>query len=152
MVVRTRSERVDHARRMVLEFLGSSVDLSLTEHVAEWNDEYGVDAGRYGTDAATVAQPVKVDNELYVRDYAKCILCYKCVEACGEDAQNTFAIDDRRPRLRRPGLDRVRRPAPRLGVRVLRQLHPRLPDRRADVPPRVRDARRRAPGTPERRR
>ena len=35
---------------------------------------------------------VKVDNELYVRDYAKCVLCYKCVEACGEDAQNTFAI------------------------------------------------------------
>ncbi len=27
-----------------------------------------------------------------MRDYAKCILCYKCVEACGEDAQNTFAI------------------------------------------------------------
>ena len=39
-----------------------------------------------------MAQPVKVDNELYVRDYAKCILCYKCVEACGEDAQNTFEI------------------------------------------------------------
>ena len=34
----------------------------------------------------------KIDNELYVRDYAKCILCYKCVEACGVDAQNTFAI------------------------------------------------------------
>ena len=42
--------------------------------------------------AATVAQPVKVDNELYVRDYSRCILCYKCVEACGVDAQNTFAI------------------------------------------------------------
>src|SRR5439155_26218170 len=42
--------------------------------------------------AATIAQPVKVDNELYVRDYSKCILCYKCVEACGSDAQNTFAI------------------------------------------------------------
>jgi predicted molibdopterin-dependent oxidoreductase YjgC len=27
-----------------------------------------------------------------VRDYAKCILCYKCVEACGPDHQNTFAI------------------------------------------------------------
>ena len=27
-----------------------------------------------------------------MRDYAKCVLCYKCVEACGEDAQNTFAI------------------------------------------------------------
>ena len=42
--------------------------------------------------AATVAQPTKVDNNLYVRDYAKCILCYKCVDACGEEAQNTFAI------------------------------------------------------------
>src|SRR5207245_784668 len=45
-----------------------------------------------GTAAETVAQPVKVDNDLYVRDYGKCILCYKCVEACGTDAQNTFAI------------------------------------------------------------
>jgi predicted molibdopterin-dependent oxidoreductase YjgC len=33
-----------------------------------------------------------MDNELYVRDYSRCILCYKCVEACGTDAQNTFAI------------------------------------------------------------
>ena len=37
-------------------------------------------------------QPVKVDNDLYVRDYSKCILCYKCVDACGDQWQNTFAI------------------------------------------------------------
>jgi predicted molibdopterin-dependent oxidoreductase YjgC len=37
-------------------------------------------------------QPVKIDNELHVRDYSRCILCYKCVEACGVEAQNTFAI------------------------------------------------------------
>ena len=49
-------------------------------------------AGDEAAFAATVAQPTKVDNDLYVRDYSKCILCYKCVEACGEDAQNTFAI------------------------------------------------------------
>ncbi len=42
--------------------------------------------------AETVAQPVKYDNDSYVRDYSRCILCYKCVEACGDDAQNTFAI------------------------------------------------------------
>ena len=41
---------------------------------------------------ATVAQPAKIDNDLYVRDYSKCVLCYKCVEACGLDHQNTFAI------------------------------------------------------------
>jgi predicted molibdopterin-dependent oxidoreductase YjgC len=39
-----------------------------------------------------VAQPPKIDNDLYVRDYSKCVLCYKCVEACGPDHQNTFAI------------------------------------------------------------
>lgn len=93
MVVRTRSERVDHARKMVLEFLGSSVDLSLTEHVDVWNTEYGADPGRYGDAAATVDQHVKVDNDLYVRDYAKCILCYQCVDACGEQWQNSFVID-----------------------------------------------------------
>ena len=38
----------------------------------------------------------------------------------------------RRARLRRAHLDRVRRAAARLGVRLLRQLHRRLPDRRAD--------------------
>jgi len=39
-----------------------------------------------------VLQPVKIDNELYVRDYSKCIMCYQCVDACGEQWQNTFAI------------------------------------------------------------
>ena len=93
MVVHTRSERVDHSRKMVLEFLGSSVDLSLTDGVDEWNAEYGADPTRYGDDRATVAQPVKVDNDLYVRDYAKCILCYQCVDACGDQWQHSFVID-----------------------------------------------------------
>ena len=54
----------------------------------------------------------------------------------------------RGPRLRRPHLHRVRRRAARLGLRLLRQLHRRLPDRRADVQERVRHARGRglAPG------
>jgi NADH dehydrogenase/NADH:ubiquinone oxidoreductase subunit G len=91
MVVRTDSERVRHSRKMVLEFLGSSVDLSTAPEAQRYAAEYGADASRYGA-AATVEQPVKIDNNLYVRDYSKCIMCYKCVEACGTDAQNTFAI------------------------------------------------------------
>ena len=47
----------------------------------------------------------------------------------------------RRARLRRPDLDRAGRPAARVGLRLLRQLHRRLPDRRADVQVRVRHAR-----------
>ena len=125
MDIQTESERVQHSRKLVLEFLGSSVDTSLAGsrqpdgEMARWVERYGADGSRFGpaaaassagvrdgyqpghhheptgteaAHAATVAQPVKVDNELYVRDYSKCILCYKCVEACGEDAQNTFAI------------------------------------------------------------
>ncbi len=116
MVVETDSERVRLSRRLVLELLASSVDLSTAPSVPAYLDRYGADPARFGPpaepsargerDAAhpghhhepagaragTVAQPVKVDNDLYVRDYAKCILCYKCVEACGDDAQNTFAI------------------------------------------------------------
>jgi NADP-reducing hydrogenase subunit HndD len=117
MKVSTDSERVRTSRRVVLEFLASSVDLSCaSEDVRRWMDRYGADPSRYGPaappaganardgvmpghhppatagQAATVAQPVKVDNDLYVRDYARCILCYKCVQACGIEAQNTFAI------------------------------------------------------------
>ncbi len=116
MEVQTNSPRVRHSRKLILEMLGSSVDLSQTPQVAEWMREYGAKPERYGSKAppsaagardalvpghheppdpayaATVAQPAKVDNDLYVRDYAKCILCYKCVEACGPEHQNTFAI------------------------------------------------------------
>lgn len=117
MSVKTDSERVRLSRRLVLEMLASSVDLSCASpDLRRWMTRYHTRPERFGPpaamtadgerdnarpghhhapdhdSAARVAQPVKVDNELYVRDYAKCILCYKCVEACGTDAQNTFAI------------------------------------------------------------
>jgi predicted molibdopterin-dependent oxidoreductase YjgC len=92
MKIRTDSERVRLSRRMVLEFLASSVDVSTAPQFAGYMERYGAQPQRFGPTAATVKQPVKIDNDLYVRDYSKCILCYKCVEACGVDAQNTFAI------------------------------------------------------------
>jgi predicted molibdopterin-dependent oxidoreductase YjgC len=92
MAIKTDTERVRHSRKMVLEFLGSSVDLSTAPGIDASMRRYGADPSRYGARSETVEQPVKIDNRLYVRDYGKCILCYKCVEACGTDAQNTFAI------------------------------------------------------------
>jgi predicted molibdopterin-dependent oxidoreductase YjgC len=94
MVVQTDSERVRTSRRLVLELLASSVDLSLASPELKADMvRYGASSSRFGNGhAATVAQPVKIDNDLYVRDYSRCVLCYKCVEACGTDAQNTFAI------------------------------------------------------------
>jgi predicted molibdopterin-dependent oxidoreductase YjgC len=100
MVVKTRSARVDLSRKVVLELLGSSVDLSTAPGLDEMMKEYGARPERFAESIgsassaalASVSQPVKIDNDLYVRDYGKCVLCYKCVEACGTDAQNTFAI------------------------------------------------------------
>jgi predicted molibdopterin-dependent oxidoreductase YjgC len=91
MKVATASPRVRTARKVVLELLASSVDLDTAPGLAEMMAEYGATPERFAG-GATVAQPPKIDNNLYVRDYAKCVLCYKCVEACGEDHQNTFAI------------------------------------------------------------
>jgi len=92
MSIKTDSERVRLSRRLVLEFLASSVDLSTAPAMQRYMERYDAHPERFGTVPATVAQPVKIDNDLYVRDYSKCVLCYKCVEACGVDAQNTFAI------------------------------------------------------------
>ena len=92
MQIKTDSERVRLSRRMVLEFLASAVDISTAPQFAGYLERYGAKPERFGSKAASNAQPVKIDNDLYVRDYSKCILCYKCVEACGVDAQNTFAI------------------------------------------------------------
>jgi predicted molibdopterin-dependent oxidoreductase YjgC len=92
MSIQTDSGRVRVSRRVVLEFLASSVDVSTAPMFAGYIERYGAHPQRFGPARATVAQPAKIDNDLYVRDYSKCILCYKCVEACGVDAQNTFAI------------------------------------------------------------
>jgi predicted molibdopterin-dependent oxidoreductase YjgC len=92
MKIRTDSDRVRLSRRLILEFLASSVDTSTAPAIGGYLKSYGAHPERFGAEAASTVQPVKIDNELYVRDYSKCILCYKCVEACGVDAQNTFAI------------------------------------------------------------
>jgi len=51
-----------------------------------------VKAERFAPAGPAATETVRIDNDLYVRDYSRCILCYKCVSACGEDHQNTFAI------------------------------------------------------------
>ncbi len=92
MVIKTRSPRVDRARRMVLELLASSVDLSLAPELLELAEEYGAAPERFGEARAQVQLPVNTDNGLYVQDLSKCVLCYRCVSACGDDAQHTYAI------------------------------------------------------------
>lgn len=107
MVVRTDTERVRKSQQMVVELLQTETDTTRAPRILEYAETYGAAPRRWGVlkpadDEATEAEKghvrghvrpgLKIDNELYVRDLDRCILCYRCVEACGEQVQNTFAI------------------------------------------------------------
>src|SRR5215475_7189456 len=64
MTVHTDSPRVRTSRRMVLEFLTSSVDVGLAApEVRGWIEQYGADPGRYG--------PASPQHEAGERDAAR---------------------------------------------------------------------------------
>jgi NADH dehydrogenase/NADH:ubiquinone oxidoreductase subunit G len=92
MKVQTRSERVDRARKTILEMLASTMDLSEAADIQAMMREYGVDVNRF-PDAERREVPLKDDNPMYIRDYSKCLLCWRCVQVCADDAQYTFAIN-----------------------------------------------------------
>jgi predicted molibdopterin-dependent oxidoreductase YjgC len=114
MDIETDSERALHSRRLVMELLGSATELDRAgDRLEAWLTGAGADPARFGTaepelarhaptpghhhppgagTAATVAETVKIEDDLYVRDYSRCILCYRCVDACGVEHQNSFAI------------------------------------------------------------
>ena len=159
MKVKTDTERVQHSRKLVMEFLASSVDVELTSpDVHRWMTEYQVHPERFGAemepastgerDRALGGAPPRAAGPDGGRGR----------RAAGEDRQRALRprllplhpllqvrggvrrrraehVRDRRggPRVRRPDLHGVRRPVERVRVRVLRQLHRRLPHRRADV-------------------
>ena len=92
MRVQTKSERVIRARKTILEMLASSVDLSDSPEILALMDEYGASAARF-PQAKQREVEVKDDNPMFIRDYAKCVLCWRCVQVCADDAQYTFAIN-----------------------------------------------------------
>ena len=92
MKVQTRSEKVIRARRTILEMLASTMDLSEAPEIQIMMYEYGASSSRF-PDAERRQPEVKDDNPMFVRDYSKCLLCWRCVQVCAEDAQYTFAIN-----------------------------------------------------------
>ena len=92
MKIQSKSERVIRSRRTILELLTSTMDLSDSPEIMDWCDDYQVDKERYPEAEKRVA-PLLDDNPMYVRDYSKCLLCWRCVQVCAEDAQYTFAIN-----------------------------------------------------------
>jgi len=86
-----------------------------------------------------VAQPVKIDNDLYVRDYSRCILCYKCRRGVWRRCSDTFAIG-----VAGRGFDahistEFTTPLP-VGLRLLRATASAVSHGRPDVQERIRHA------------
>lgn len=92
MKVQTRSEKVIRARRTILEMLVSTMDLSEASEIQKMLIEYDAESDRF-PGAERRESDIKDDNPMYIRDYSKCLLCWRCVQVCAEDAQYTFAIN-----------------------------------------------------------
>jgi NADH dehydrogenase/NADH:ubiquinone oxidoreductase subunit G len=92
MKVKTRSERVERSRCTIVELLGSTVDLSEAPDIQRFAQDYHADLDRFG-EGEHRHPPIIDDNPMYIRDYEKCILCWRCVQVCADDAQYTYAIN-----------------------------------------------------------
>lgn len=91
-VVNTRSEKVVRARRTLLEMLASAVDLSESPEIQSLVVEYECHPERF-EGGKRRDYPLIDDNPVYVRDYSQCVLCWRCVQVCAEDAQYSYAIN-----------------------------------------------------------
>jgi predicted molibdopterin-dependent oxidoreductase YjgC len=92
MKVSTSSARAERSRRTILEMLASAVDLSQAPEIQKFMEENYADPARF-PGAERREYPVLDDNPMYIRDYSKCILCWRCVQVCADDAQFTYAIN-----------------------------------------------------------
>ena len=97
MVVRTNTERVLKARRLVVELLLSdhpfacmTCEKSGSCKLEQYAYELRIRSSRF--EGEKHQYPLDVSNPFIGRDYNKCILCGRCVTACNE-VQRWEAID-----------------------------------------------------------
>ena len=91
MVISTDNDRVKRARRTILEMLNASVDLSQSPALQAQMKKYDANPDRFPGAKKRVSE-VLDDNPFYVRDYSQCVMCWRCVQACADDIQYTYAL------------------------------------------------------------
>ena len=128
--IHTGTPDVVRTRQGVLSLLTAGVDLSDAPDLRALASEYEIGNGRL---ISRDPKPVLVDNPFYVRDYDKCVMCWRCTDVCGDEVQHTFAIE---PAGR--GFESIIGTINNAGmkdtnVRVLRQLRGRMSHRRAQA-------------------
>jgi NADH dehydrogenase/NADH:ubiquinone oxidoreductase subunit G len=91
-IVHTRSPKVERARRTILEMLVSTVDISESPELQELVVDYECFPERF--DGGKKRQPAIIDdNPVYLRDYSQCVMCWRCVQVCADDAQFSYALN-----------------------------------------------------------
>ena len=89
MVVATESERVVKSRRINIELLLASGNHNCLACEANGNCRLQELAYRYQVETVRFPEsparyPAEAENALIIRDFARCILCGRCVQACNE--------------------------------------------------------------------
>ena len=142
MVVNTETDRVNTARRVILELLASTVDLSEAPEVLDYFERYGARVERF---AGGVRREIalKDDNPFYIRDYSQCVMCWRCIQVCAEDVQNTYALTWGGRGIGSHVTTAFEDGDARHDVRLLRELRRRLSHGRAEGQGRVADEQRR---------
>jgi len=101
MVVRTESEKVVSARKFVLELLFSERNHYCMYCQMSGDCELQSLAYRYGLDSWLYPRPytplsVDASSQYFVMDHNRCVLCRRCVRACGELVGNhTLGVRER---------------------------------------------------------
>jgi predicted molibdopterin-dependent oxidoreductase YjgC len=91
MVVRTETDAILRYRKVLLEMVASEnpvIDVDplsgyASQELATLVDRYGARTGRF-KGAQSGRSKVEDDNPFLLRDYDKCISCYRCVRVCAE--------------------------------------------------------------------
>ena len=91
MIVNTETDRVNAARRVILELLASTVDLHEAPQIQEYIERYGANVERFAGGARREFELFD-DNPFYIRDYSQCVMCWRCIQVCADDVQYTFAL------------------------------------------------------------
>jgi len=93
LAVTTRNERIDQARRFVLDMLFSErnhycmyCEMSGNCELQDLGYEYGLDHWAYPTYVEPF--PVDASRDTFLMDHNRCILCRRCVRACSELVAN----------------------------------------------------------------
>jgi NADH dehydrogenase/NADH:ubiquinone oxidoreductase subunit G len=91
MVVNTNTNRVKRGRKVILELLASTVDLHDAPSIQAHMERCEADPARF---AGGVKREFEVfeDNPFYIRDYSQCVMCWRCIQVCADDVQNTYAL------------------------------------------------------------